>query len=75
MISRIEFDKFFLILDNKEKEDIRTMCQSMERRLVEMQIEDFGMYDFYLYFGVYEKHLLMIQKLFIFPLLLFLFPN
>ena len=55
MISRIEFDKFFLILDNKEKEDIRTMCQSMERRLVEMQIEDFGMYDFYLYFGVYEK--------------------
>lgn len=55
VISRIEFDKFFLILDNKEKEDIRSMCQSMERRLVEMQIEDFGMYDFYLYFGVYEK--------------------
>lgn len=55
MISRIEFDKFFLILDKKAKEDVRAICQSMERRLVEMPIEDFGMYDFYLNFGVYEN--------------------
>ncbi|MDE6655379.1 MAG: EAL domain-containing protein, partial [Anaeroplasmataceae bacterium] len=55
IVSRIEFNKFLLVLDERDKEEVKTLCQSIESRLVKMEIVGFGMYDFYLNFGIYEN--------------------
>ena len=52
---RIEFDKFVLILDGKSPEEIKELCAKLDRRLDTMNIDGFGMYDFYIYFGIYEN--------------------
>lgn len=54
-ISRIEFDKFLIVFNDRSKEEIKAQCQIMEKRLDEMTIDGYGMYDFYVYYGIYEQ--------------------
>ncbi len=54
-ISRIEFDKFLIIFDNRDKEKVKEQCVILEERLDKMTIEGYGMYDFYIYYGIYEQ--------------------
>ncbi|MDE5546578.1 MAG: EAL domain-containing protein [Anaeroplasmataceae bacterium] len=54
-ISRIEFDKFLIVFNDRSKEEVKAQCQIMEKRLDEMTIDGYGMYDFYVYYGIYEQ--------------------
>lgn len=54
-ISRIEFDKFLVILEGRSKDEVKEICIKMEDRLDHMTIEGYGMYDFYIDFGIYEQ--------------------
>ncbi len=54
-ISRIEFDKFLIIFDDRDKEKVKEQCVILEERLDKMTIDDYGMYDFYVYYGIYEN--------------------
>ena len=51
-ISRIEFDKFLIVFNDRSKEEVKAQCQIMEKRLDEMTIDGYGMYDFYVYYGI-----------------------
>ncbi len=55
VVARTDFEKFTIVFENRSKEDIKAICQKIEANLDKMPIEGYGMYDFYLSFGIYEN--------------------
>ena len=52
---RIEFNKFLLVLDNKNRDQIKEICHKIEERFDNIILPEYGKYNYYLYFGIYEK--------------------
>lgn len=54
-VGRIEFNKFVVVYNGKNREEIKEICNKIEDRFDNLILENYGKYNFYLYFGVYEN--------------------
>ncbi|MCR5787035.1 MAG: EAL domain-containing protein [Acholeplasmatales bacterium] len=53
-LGRVEFREFILLLEGKNKEDLRNKCKDISNRLSELYFENYGVYNFKIEFGVNE---------------------
>ncbi len=54
-IARIEFNKFAILFENHSRDQIKEYAQKVCESLDSMRIENYGTYNFYIYFGIYEN--------------------
>lgn len=55
MVGRCTSQIFIVVLDNKEKEDIKKYCLKVEEKLLGLKIPEYGSYNFLLRFGINDK--------------------
>lgn len=53
-VTRVDFNKFCVVLANRDTYDIKSYIYSLNDRLNTLDIENYGLYTFYLTCGVYE---------------------
>lgn len=54
-IGRVDFNKFVLLLDSKERKDLIELCHNIESNLSEISLEGYGAYNFNPFFGIREN--------------------
>ena len=54
-VTRMDFDKFCVVMTNRDREQIKEYIASLNKRLDEHEIENYGLYTFYLTCAVYEN--------------------
>lgn len=55
VVGRIEFDKFLIAYTKLEREQIKEKCLMIERRFNNFVFEEYGQFDFNLFFGIYPS--------------------
>lgn len=55
IVSRIGFNKFVIVYDNKSKEQIKNNCLEIENRIDNLVLPNYGKYNFYVSYGIYEN--------------------
>ena len=56
-LARVDFDKFVLVLNGKDKIKTKELCKTIEHQLDNLELDDYGKYDFTLRFAVYNETL------------------
>ena len=72
-VARVDFDKFIIVFENKDVNKIKEELEKIEKRLEELDLKNYGAYDYNIVFGVYKESYkddikLSITKIMVIPL-------
>ena len=55
VVGRVEFNKFIIAYNKYTRDQIREKCIQINQKFEDLVIEDYGKFDFNLFFGIYEE--------------------